>query len=72
LASTRRAARRVLANSDVAVGTAVLAPGESPDGAVWQIPGRGTGRHRLARLLDPPRDAAGSRSLARSGRPTNP
>jgi hypothetical protein len=45
-------ARRVLAKSDVAVATAVLAPGESPDGPVWQIPGRGAARHRLGRVLE--------------------
>lgn len=65
-------ARRVLADCDVAVATAVLAPGESPDAPVWQIAGRGAARHRLVRVWDARREAVPSRSASRQADTRSP
>lgn len=49
-------ARRRLVHPEVPVASAVVAPGESVDGPVWQPVGQSGRRRRLAELGDP--DAA--------------
>jgi hypothetical protein len=48
-------ALRVLVHPDVPVATAVVAPGESAEGAVWQTVGEAGRRRRLAELGHPDR-----------------
>jgi hypothetical protein len=54
-AGREAAARRVLAHADVAVATAVLAPGAAPDAAVWLAVGDTGPRCRLGALGHPSR-----------------